>query len=160
MATRAAKGFMDALQEAYGEGREDWSRAYRAGRTANNQSEDAPRLTEMTGAYPTGIRIMENINSLIPKEVASRLKITPGTNKQLVREDLGIGLQPRGKGRRTGQMVGTLLADATQDNTRSFYWLGNAIQALGSIGQEQLLGKFAPQLYGSKSTKQCCWWAT
>ena len=58
MATRAARGFMDALQEAYGEGREDWSRAYRAGRTANNQSEDAPRLTEMTGAYPTGIRIM------------------------------------------------------------------------------------------------------
>jgi hypothetical protein len=149
MATRVAKGFMDALQEAYGEGREDWSRAYRAGRTANNQSEDAPRLTEMTGAYPTGIRIMENLNSLIPKEAASRLKIAPDTNKQLVREDLGIGLQPRGQGRRTGQMVGTLLADATQDNTRSFYWLGNAIQALGSIGQEQLLGKFAPQLYGT-----------
>ena len=83
MATRAAKGFMDALQEAYGEGREDWSRAYRAGRTANNQSEDAPRLTEMTGAYPTGIRIMENLNSLIPKEVASRLKIAPAAKHTL-----------------------------------------------------------------------------
>ena len=62
---------------------------------------------------------------------------------------LGIGRQPAGNGRRTGQMLGTLAADATQDNTRSFYWLGNAIQALGSIGQEALLEKFAPQLFSS-----------
>ena len=150
MATREARGFLDALRQAYGEGREDWSRAYRAGRTSNNQSEDAPRLTEMTGAYPTGIRIMENLNTLIPNELARRLNIAPNTNRQLTRQDLGIGLQPQGNLRRTGQMVGTLLADATQDNTRSFYWLGNAIQALGAIGQEQLLGKYAPQLYQTK----------
>ena len=107
MATRAAKGFMDALQEAYGEGREDWSRAYRAGRTANNQSEDAPRLTEMTGAYPTGIRIMENLNTLIPKEVASRLKITPDTRFiNQSREERGMGLSALdlAKARRTGQI--------------------------------------------------------
>ena len=90
----------------------------------------------MTGSYPTGIRVMEALGQADPK-------------KAQIREDLGIGRQPAGKGRRTGQLLGTLAADLTQDNPRSFYWLGNAIQALGSIGQEALLEKFAPQLFAS-----------
>ena len=136
MATSKARGFMDAFKQAYGEGREDWNRAYRTERSESGKSEDASRITEMTGSYPTGIRIMEALGQADPK-------------KAQIREDLGIGRQPAGKGRRTGQLLGTLAADATQDNTRSFYWLGNAIQALGSIGQEALLEKFAPQLFSS-----------
>ena len=136
MATSKARGFMDAFKQAYGEGREDWNRAYRTSRTEGGLTEDAPRVTEMTGSYPTGIRIMEALGQADPK-------------KAQIREDLGIGRQPAGKGRRTGQMLGTLAADLTQDNTRSFYWLGNAIQALGNIGQEYMLGKANPSLYGT-----------
>ena len=136
MATREALGLIDAFKQAYSEGREDWNRAYRTSRTEGGLTEDAPRVTEMTGSYPTGIRIMEALGQADPK-------------KAQIREDLGIGRQPKGKGRRTGQMLGTLAADVTQDNTRSFYWLGNAIQALGNIGQEALLGKYAPNLFGT-----------
>ena len=136
MATSKARGFMDAFKQAYGEGREDWNRAYRTDRSESGKSEDASRITEMTGSYPTGIRIMEALGQADQK-------------KAQIREDLGIGRQPSGKGRQTGQMLGTLAADLTQDNTRSFYWLGNAIQALGSIGQEALLEKYAPKLFSS-----------
>ena len=143
MATREAKGLIDAFKQAYGEGREDWNRAYRTSRTEGGLTEDAPRVTEMTGSYPTGIRVMEALGDLnIPGIKADPKKVQ-------IREDLGIGRQPQGKGRRTGQMLGTLAADITQDNTRSFYWLGNAIQALGNIGQEALLGKYAPDPFGT-----------
>ena len=143
MATREARGLIDAFKQAYGEGREDWNRAYRTERSEGGKSEDASRITEMTGSYPTGIRVMEALEPVLPKN------LKPDQRKVQVREDLGIGRQPAGNGRRTGQMLGTLAADLTQDNTRSFYWLGNAIQALGSIGQEALLEKFAPQLFAS-----------
>lgn len=142
MAKSEARGLIDAFKQAYGEGRENWSQAYRQGRDNAGLSEDSTRLQEMGGAYPTGIRIMENINAN-----TGLGEIRP--DFQRAREQVGIGLQPKGKGRRTGQMLGTLAADLTQDNTRSFYWLGNAIQALGSIGQESLLGKFAKDLYKS-----------
>ena len=135
MATPRARGFIDAFRQAYGEGREDWGRAYRTLRDDRNLSENAPRMTEMSGAYPTGVRLME----------------AAGFGKrdaQLVREDLGIGQQPAGKGRRIGQILGTLAADATQDNTRSFYWLLNAPQAVTAVAQEQILGKYAPKLFG------------
>ena len=134
MASRA-RGFIDAFKQAYGEGREDWGRAYRTLRDDRNLSENAPRMTEMSGAYPTGVRLMEALGQGKP-------------DAQLVRSDLGIGQQPAGNGRRVGQLLGTVAADATQDNTRSFYWLLNAPQAVTSVAQEQLLGKFAPRLFG------------
>ena len=137
-----ARGFMDAFRQAYGEGREDWAQAYRQGRDNQGLSEDSTRLEEMTGAYPTGTRIAENINANTGLMHINR-------DRRKAREQVGIGLQPAGRGRRTGQMLGTIAADLTQDNTRGFYWLGNAIQALGSIGQEALLGRFAKDLYKS-----------
>ena len=57
-------GFWDAATEAYGEGREEWAKAYREGRKAQGLAEDAPRWDEMTGAYPTGIRATELIQDL------------------------------------------------------------------------------------------------
>ena len=136
MATRPANGFIDAFKQAYGEGREDWSRAYRATRESQGKSENAPRIEEMGGAYPTGVRIMEALGKSDKKA-------------ETVREDLGIGRQPEGKGRRAGQMLGTLAGDLTQDNTRNFYWLLNAAQAVANVGQEAALGKFAPKLFDS-----------
>ena len=48
--------FGEAFNDAYGEGREEWTRAFRQGRKAEGQAENAPRIDEMSGAYPTGIR--------------------------------------------------------------------------------------------------------
>ena len=56
-----SKGFIRSFRDAYGEGREEWAKAYREGRQAAGASEDAPRINEMTGAYPTGIRFKEAI---------------------------------------------------------------------------------------------------
>ena len=69
MATREARGLIDAFKQAYGEGREDWNRAYRTERSEGGKSEDASRITEMTGSYPTGIRVMEALEPVLPKNL-------------------------------------------------------------------------------------------
>lgn len=136
--------FSDAFREAYGEGREEWSKAYREGRKSAQRSEDAPRWDEMTGAYPTGIRIKELIDDVRGKKLDDR-----ETNNRLIRQDLGIGAK-EGFVPRAGQVLGTLAADVTQDNTRNFYWLLNAAQATGNVIAEKTLGLANKNLYGKK----------
>ena len=137
-----SKGFIRSFRDAYGEGREEWAKAYREGRQASGKSEDAPRINEMTGAYPTGIRIKEAIQD------ATGAKLTPQERRnRMIREDLGIGAE-KSRRDRAGQILGTLAADATQDNTRSFYWLMNAAQAVGNVAAEAALAKANPRLYG------------
>lgn len=131
---RGLGGFFDAAQEAYGEGREEWSKAYREGRKAQGASENAPRMDEMTGAYPTGIRIKELIDDVTGKKLTRKER----DNRQ-IREDLGIGTK-QGLGPRAGQLLGTVGADLTQDSTRSFWWLLNAAQATGNVIAEKALG--------------------
>ena len=41
------RGFMDAFGDAVGEGREDWSRAYRTNRRSQGLDENAPRWNGM-----------------------------------------------------------------------------------------------------------------
>ena len=134
--------FTSAFRDAYGEGREEWAKAYREGRKAVGNAENAPRIDEMTGAYPTGIRIKELVDDVRGKKL-SREEI----NNRQIRSDLGIGPKS-GVLPRTGQMLGTIAADLTQDNTRNFYWLLNAAQATGNVIAEKALGTANPQLYG------------
>lgn len=137
-----AKSFGRAFRDAYGEGREEWAKAYREGRQSAGKTEDAPRIDEMTGAYPTGIRLMEAIQDL------TGAKLTPQqTNNRMIRSDLGIGAE-KGLQARGGQMLGTIAADLTQDNTRSFWWLMNAAQAIGNVAAEKAMAKANPSLYG------------
>ena len=117
-------GFFDAAKEAYGEGREEWSKAYREGRKASGQSENAPRMSEMAGAYPTGIRTKEAIDDALVNMGLKNLS-KKERDARMIREDLGIGAR-QGIVPRSGQMLGTVAADVTQDNTRNFYWLLNA----------------------------------
>lgn len=138
---RGLGGFFDAANKAYGEGREEWSKAFREGRKAGNQTENAPRMTEMTGAYSTGIRLKELADDLRGKELSKSEK-----DARLIREDLGIGAE-KGFGRRAGQIAGTVAADLTQDNTRSFYWLLNAAQATGNVIAESAMGAANKALY-------------
>lgn len=136
------RGFIDATKEAYGEGREEWSKAYREGRKAAGESENAPRINEMTGAYPTGIRTKEIIDDLLKKQLTKSER-----DNRTIREDLGIGPKA-GVMPRAGQYLGTLAADLTQDQTRSFYWLLNAAQATGNVLNEAALGAANKNLYG------------
>ena len=127
--------FRDAFKDAYGEGREEWARSYREGRKSLKKSEDAPRINEMAGSYPTGVRFKELIDDTIPLpyDDDQRKEIR---DKRLIRDDLGLGPKS-GFAARTGQMVGTVAADLTQDTTRNFYWLLNAAQATGNVIAEK-----------------------
>lgn len=159
------RNFFDAFGDAFGEGREEWSRSMREGRTANSQSENAPRWTEMTGAYPTGTRAVETVHEMAGKlgkamgvdlnTPLSKVPLmgTPDANKTRIRNDIGIGREEEGKGRRAGQNLGTLAGDLVADNTRNFYWLLNAAQATGNVIAESRFGKIAPDLYMSSPQK-------
>ena len=141
-------GFFDAAKEAYGEGREEWSKAYREGRKKQDETENAPRWSEMTGAYSTGIRGKELVDDALVKMGLKTLSKNE-VDARAIREDLGIGAK-RGMGPRAGQIVGTIGADLTQDNTRNFYWLLNAAQATGNVIAESVMGskRFGnPDLY-------------
>ena len=144
---RGLGGFFDAAKEAYGEGREEWSKAFRQGRKAENKTENAPRITEMVGAYPTGIRGKELLDDALVGMGLKKLSKNEA-EARLIREDLGIGAK-EGFGPRAGQIAGTIGADLTQDNTRSFYWLLNAAQATGNVINESVMGSKLgnPSLY-------------
>ena len=67
-------GFFDAFREAYGEGREEWSKAFRESRKSQGMSENAPRIDEMSGAYPTGIRLTELAQDLTGSKLSNNNK--------------------------------------------------------------------------------------
>ena len=70
---------------------EDWSRAYRTSRAEAGKSEDAPRISEMSGTYPLGTRIMENLAEMgVPGIKADK-------KRQQVRDDLGSAYNPKVK---------------------------------------------------------------
>lgn len=125
--------FADAFKDAYGEGREEWTRSYREGRKSLKKSEDAPRINEMSGAYPTGVRLKELADDLSGRELPDDIR-----TKRNIRSVLGLGPK-RGVPARTGQIAGTVAADLTQDVTRNFYWLLNAAQATGNVIAESAL---------------------
>ena len=138
-------GFGEAFNDAYGEGREEWTRAFRQGREAEGLAENAPRMTEMSGAYPTGIRVAEAFQDLVGRGI----KPEEATRRE-IRENQGIGIK-KGFGPRAGQLLGTAAADLTQDNTRNFYWLLNAAQATGNVIAESVMGNKRignPNLFG------------
>ena len=84
-------GFFDAAKEAYGEGREEWSKAYREGRKKQEETENAPRWSEMTGAYSTGIRGKELVDDALVKMGLKNLSKKESRCSDAIREDLGIG---------------------------------------------------------------------
>ena len=116
------RNFFDAFGDAFGEGREEYARAFREGRVAAEKSENAPRWTEMTGAYPTGIRAAETAHEMagkldklvggnyLSKGLGYVVK-EPNEKNVRARNEVGIGREEEGKGRRLGQNLGTLAGD-------------------------------------------------
>ena len=127
------RNFLDAFSDAFSEGREEWTRAFREGRTAKEESENAPRWTEMTGAYPTGIRAVETahemagkLDNLVGGNYLSKglgyvpLMGKPDATRASKRDEIGIGREEEGRGRRVGQNLGTLAGDLVADNVPRF----------------------------------------
>ena len=133
---KRSRGFVDAFQKEYGLGAENWAESRRRVRSDAGLSENAPRIQEMAEAHPLIIRLREILGKA-------------DSNAMLVREDMKMGLEPEGSGRRTGQLLGALAGDLTQDKTRSFYWLLNAPQASADVVTEMSYGRANPQLFGT-----------
>lgn len=130
-----SQGFLDAFQKEFGLGRENWAENRRRVRKAEGKSENAPRIQEMIESHPGIIRTVENLGFAKPKA-------------EDIRADMGMGLEPEGNGRRTGQLLGALSGDLTQDTSRGFYWLLNALQASGAVATETMYGLRRPELFG------------
>ena len=156
-----SRTFFDAFGDAFSEGREEWAKSHRMNRASAGVSENAPRWTEMSGAYPTGIRAVETAHEMAGKldNALGGQYLKPALNRVPLmkepaqrnidnRERLGIGREMEGKGRRLGQNLGTLAGDLVADNTRNFYWLLNAAQATGNVIAESQFGRVAPDLFG------------
>ena len=140
---------LDAFKDAYGEGREEWAKSYREGRKSAGKAENAPRINEMSGSYPTGVRIKEVIDDITGKELSTR----EIQNRQ-IRDDLGIGPETRGVIPRGMQLAGTLANDLTNDNTRNFIWLLNAAQATGNVIAESAMSLANKGLYGKSPVER------
>ena len=150
MASPRARGFWDAFGDAVGEGREDWSRQFRANRASQGKDENAPRWNEMMGSHPTMSRLGELIYTERKKRNAD-LSNKNAEDQIANRTNLGIGPEKEGNGRRAGQLLGTAANDLVNDTTRGIYWLLNAVQATGNVIGESTLGskRFGnPALYG------------
>lgn len=131
---RPSRGFVDAFRKEYGLGRENWAEIRRRVRDAENKGENAPRIIEMIESHPGIIRARENLGMANSQAMA-------------IRDDYGMGLEPSGNNRRAGQLLGAMAADLTQDTSRGFYWLLNALQASGAVLTETAYGMRRPDLF-------------
>ena len=103
-------------------------------RDRQNKNPNAPKITAMLGTHPAQYRMAELTG-----------KIDPHTKEVLRANKMDL----RGsRSHKVGQILGSMAADITQDNTRSIYWLLNAAQATGEVINEATLAKVNPALYG------------
>lgn len=111
-------------------------------RQLNNQTDEGTKMSHMMGAYPPAQRIREAFGAG-----------TPAGNQARNEADMSLRTD-KSRAFQVGQFAGTAAADLTQDTTRRFYWLLNALQASGEVINEQTLSYFnklsknAPDLYG------------
>lgn len=126
--------FKEGFAHDYGKGREDEQMAFYRAREKEGKQKEAPRMTSMLATNPTIYRVREALGMADPNYVNAR-------------KEMDMGMMDT-KAKRSGQVVGTLAADLTQDTTRSVYWLLNALQATGNVINEAALAKANPNLYG------------
>ena len=127
---RLRKGF----DSDFGAGGEDMRRVGYEIRSREGKQAEAPKMGNMIVSWLAGQRL---------KEIAG-LSTSEG---RLARSDHDMGLHSD-PWVRTGQVVGTAAGDITQDATRRFYWLLNALQATGEVINEGVQAVSNPALYG------------
>ena len=134
--------FLDKLKQGfkdrYGEGREDYRQAYYAAREMQGLDPEDARIKTTLATNPTFVTARDLLGISEP--------IYKGQ-----REERGMALSDDPV-RRTGQVLGTIGNDLTQDSTRGLYWLLNAPQATGNVINEYALSKAQPDLFKHDNT--------
>lgn len=129
----------EGFKEDYAIGKEDTTRMFYRQRELGGMADDAPKIDNMMGTHPGIFRAKEALGMLNPIE------------QEALRE---ANMELRGTtAHKVGQFGGTLLADITQDRSRSIYWLLNALQATGEVINEKVLAKAVPSLYETSPVK-------
>jgi len=133
--------FQEGFRDRYGEGREDYRLAYYQGRGRQNKDAEGSRIGSTLGTNPT----FTTARDLLAE---TNLPSWMGSNKHHrdARKAAGMDLAPPGP-KRTGQVLGTVANDLTQDHTRSLWWLLNAPQATGNVLAELALKHANPDLF-------------
>ena len=139
MDNETLKKILEGFRGAYGEGREDYSDAYKDAREAKGKGREGTRINHLLGTNPTFVRTRELLGLANKEDIQAR-------------NQMGLGLETD-RSRLIGQVLGTLGADLTQDHSRGLYWLINAPQALGNIINEEVLARANPGLYRSDRVK-------
>ena len=127
-------GFRDRFEE----GREDYRQAYYSARELQGKDPEDARIKTTLATNPTFVTARDLMNISEP--------IYKGQ-----REERGMGLS-QNPAIRTGQVLGTIGNDLTQDSTRSLWWLLNAAQATGNVINEYALSKANPDLFSHEET--------
>ena len=125
--------FREGFSDRYGEGREDYRLSYYQGRGREGKDTEGSRISSTLGTNPTFTTTRDLLGVSKPEHRQARI-------------DAGMGLAEPGP-KRTGQIVGTMANDLTQDHTRSLWWLLNAPQAVGNVTAELALSKANPDLF-------------
>ena len=123
----------EGFRTDYELGREDRRNVYLRGRKLRGDTEESTRWDSMMGVHPGVTRMQELAGTIDPAKA------------QALREH---DMQLRGSNaHKTGQVLGSIANDLTQDATRSIYWLLNAAQATGEVINEKVLAQAVPELY-------------
>ena len=123
----AAKDFGEGARLNYGIGGEDARRARDRARELQGKTAEGPKIELMAAAHPLIQRIRQLAGVADPEALQAQ-------------KEMGMALQKdRSPAFQAGQIVGDVGADLTQDTTRRFYWLLNALQASGEVINELTL---------------------
>ena len=139
---QAGKDFKEGFNADYSIGGEDNRRVMHRIREIEGHTAEGPKMELMLGAYPMAQRAREIAGVANEAGIKARNEADMG-----FRNDKSRAYQ-------AGQLAGTVAADLTQDTSRRFYWLLNALQASGEVINEGALAwankaaKNAPKLYG------------
>ena len=133
--------FREGFSDRYGEGREDYRLAYYQGRGREGKDTEGSRISSTLGTNPS----ITTTRDLLAETGLPQIFKSKPEHRQ-ARIDAGMGLAEPGP-KRTGQIVGTMANDLTQDHSRSLWWLLNAPQAVGNVAAEFTLGKANPDLF-------------
>ena len=147
------KPFQEGFRDKYSEGREDYTRAFYSGRELKGQDPEGTRMQTMLGTNPTLTSLRDTASEIpgLSKVPVLGSMLTSDPIMRGKREEMGMGLSKEPM-RKTGQLLGVLANDLTQDHTRSIYWLLNAAQATGNVINEQVLASVNPDLYAREDT--------
>ena len=126
-AGKVSKDFIEGFKHDYSIGGEDNRRAMHRTRELEGKTAEGPKIELMTGSYPLGYRTREILGTASPEGLQARKEA-----------DMSL-LGDRGRAFQAGQLGGTIAADLTQDTSRRFYWLLNALQATGEVINESVL---------------------